>query len=183
MVLSTLRALGTLAFNLRRLEARVRGVNVHPSALIFRNTKFINHQDIEIAAFAEIKEGVIIQAFGRISVGKYCQLNPYTVLYGGHIEIGDNVMIAPHCMIASGNHDFKQLDTPMRFAGSFSRGAIIIEDDVWIGANSTITDGVVIGKGAVVAANSCVTTNVEPYSIVGGVPAKVIGSRLKYANS
>ena len=86
-------------------------------------------------------------------------------------------MIAPHCMIASGNHDHKQLDKPIRLAENISKGPIVIEDGVWIGANSTVTDGVRIGHNAVVAAGSVVTKDVEPYDIVAGVPAKVIGNR------
>lgn len=147
--------------------------------LVHKTSKLIHKECIFIGLGSEIKDYVIIQAAGKISIGKYCQINPYTVLYGGHIEIGDYVLIAPHCMIASGNHDFKQLDLPMRLAGWTMKKPIIIEDDVWIGANSTITDGVKIGKGSVIAANSCVIKDVEPYSIVGGVPAKQIGSRIK----
>ena len=132
-----------------------------------------------IKDFAEIKEYVIIKTFANpVVIGKYTQLNPFTVIYGGSgVYIGDNVMIAPHCTIAAGDHDFKQLEKPMRFSGSITKGPIIIEDNVWIGANVTITDGVRIGKDTVVAANSVVTKDVSPFDIVGGVPAKIIGNR------
>lgn len=132
-----------------------------------------------IKDFAEIKEYVIIKTFENpVVIGKYAQLNPFTVIYGGSgVYIGDNVMIAPHCMIAAGDHDFKQLEKPMRFSGSVTKGPIIIEDNVWIGSNVTITDGVRIGNDSVVAANSVVTKDVAPFDIVGGVPAKVIGNR------
>lgn len=128
---------------------------------------------------AEIKDFVIIRTYtDEVRIGEYTQINPFTVIYGGSgVYIGDNVMIAPHCMIAGGNHDFKQIEKPMRHAGNLSKGPIIIEDNVWIGANCTITDGVTIGKDAVVAANSVVTKDVQAYDIVGGVPAKVIGNR------
>ena len=111
-------------------------------------------------------------------IGEYTQINPFTVIYGGSgVYIGDNVMIAPHCMIAAGDHDFKQIDLPIRHAGDLSKGPIVIEDGVWIGANVTITDGVIIGHDAVVAAGSVVTKNVSPYDIVGGIPAKKIANR------
>lgn len=134
---------------------------------------------IDIGKFAEVKDYVIIRTDSNpVTIGEYTQINPFTVIYGGSgIYIGKNVMIAPHCMIASGNHDFKQIDKPIRFAGNLSKGPIIIEDNVWIGANSTITDGVKIGKDAVVGANSVVTKDIEPYSIVGGVPARILGFR------
>jgi len=144
---------------------------------LHRTAKLIFAENIKIGFKTEIKDYVILQAAGKIHVGSYCQLNPFTVIYGGEVYIGNNVMIAPHCMIASGIHDYKQMEQPMRFAGWFSKGPIFINDDVWVGANCTITDGVTIGEGAVVAANSCVTKNVDPYSIVAGVPAKVIGNR------
>ena len=55
---------------------------------------------------------------------------------------------------------------------------ILVGDDVWIGANATILRGVVIGRGAIIAAHAVVSKDVQPYEIVGGVPAKKIGSRL-----
>ena len=56
-------------------------------------------------------------------------------------------------------------------------GEIIVEDDVWIGANTVILKNVFIGKGAIVAAGAVVTSNIEEYSIVAGVPARKIGQR------
>lgn len=134
---------------------------------------------IRIKRRAEIQDHVIIRTFvNPVLIGEYTQINPFTVIYGGSgVNIGDNVMIAPHCMIAAGNHDYKQTDKPIRQAGNLTRGPINIEDGVWIGANCTITDGVTIGHDAVVAANSVVTKDVAPYDIVGGVPAKVIANR------
>jgi acetyltransferase-like isoleucine patch superfamily enzyme len=140
---------------------------------------------VVINDFAEIKEYVIIRTYENpVVIGKYTQLNPFTVIYGASgVYIGENVMIAPHCMIASGNHYFKQLEKPMRFAKHITKGTIVIEDNVWIGANVTITDGVRIGKDAVVAANSVVTVDVAPFDIVAGVPAKVIGNRKNLATN
>lgn len=137
---------------------------------------------VKIKDNAEIKDYVIIRTFeNEVRIGSYTQINPFTVIYGGSgVFIGDNVMIAPHCMIAAGNHDYKQVEKPIRFAGNLSKGPIIIEDNVWIGANCTITDGVRIGKDAVVGANSVVNKDVAPYDIVGGVPAKFIRNRKDY---
>jgi acetyltransferase-like isoleucine patch superfamily enzyme len=89
-------------------------------------------------------------------------------------------MIAPSCVMAAGNHEYRNLDVPMMFAGDFSNGPIVIEDDVWIGANCTIADNVTIGKGSIISANSLVNKSIEPYSIAGGVPCKVLSSRLQY---
>jgi acetyltransferase-like isoleucine patch superfamily enzyme len=134
---------------------------------------------ITIKRRAEILDYVIIRPSGSpVHIGEYTQINPFTVIYGGSgVFIGNNVMIAPHCMIASGNHDYRQLEIPMRHADNTTDGPITIEDGVWIGANSTITDGVTIGHDAVVGANSVVTKDVAPFYIVGGVPARVIANR------
>lgn len=148
---------------------------------IARTASLKNKKLIKIEKFAEIHDYVIIRTFNSpVNIGKYTQINPYTVIYGGTgVFIGNHVMIAPHCMIASGNHDHKQLDKPMRHGGDLSKGPIVIEDGVWIGANSTITDGITIGNNAVVSANSVVTKSVLPFDIVGGVPAKVISNRIE----
>ena len=71
---------------------------------------------------------------------------------------------------------FKDVEKPMREQG-FKFGVIHIEDDVWIAAQCTILAGVTIGRGSVIAAGSVITKDVPPYSIVGGVPGKVIGTR------
>jgi acetyltransferase-like isoleucine patch superfamily enzyme len=113
-----------------------------------------------------------------VDIGRYCQIGPFTVILAGSgVRIGDNVMIGPHCVLAAGNHDYMQLDRPMRFAGSLSDGPIVIDSNVWVGANVTITDGVHIGHDAVIGANAVVTEDVAPYDIVGGVPARVLANR------
>jgi len=155
----------------RRIFNRVE--NVHKTAILRDEKK------IAFDSTVQIKEYVIIQPHGPIKIGSYTQVNPFAVIYASEygIEIGENVMIAPHVMIAGGNHDFIQITTPMRFAGNLSKGPIIIGNDVWIGANVTITDGVRIGDGAVIGAGSVVTKDVDPYTIVAGVPARKISAR------
>ena len=89
-------------------------------------------------------------------------------------------MIKPHCVLAEGNHEYRNLNVPMLLAGDYSDGPIIIEDDVWIGANSTVLHNVTIKSGAIVGANSLVNRNVESFEIVGGVPIRQLGSRLDF---
>lgn len=87
------------------------------------------------------------------------------------ITIGDHCAIAPEvCFLAAG-HDHHQLDLPDTAA------SIHVGDYVWIGARSIILQGVTIGEGAVIAAVSVVTRDVAPFTVVGGVPAKVIKTR------
>lgn len=165
-----------VSFLKRRLELFQRS-----AVNICRTAKIVEKKFVSIHRTAEIKDYVIIQAFNEpVAIGAYTQVNPFTVIYGHNkVKIGSNVMIGPHVMIASGNHDFKQVEKPMRFAGNLTKGPIVIEDNVWIGANSVITDGVIIGHDAVIGAGTIVTKNVPPYAIFCGNPGKVVNSRLK----
>ena len=95
------------------------------------------------------------------------------------VYIGSYVMIAQKVMIIGGNHNISRTDIPMMLQGDGKQGDIIIHDDVWIGAGAIILTGVTIGKGSVIAAGSIVTKDVEPYTIVGGNPAKLIRKRVK----
>lgn len=146
---------------------------------ISKNVVFRISGLLDINKSAEIKEGVIFQngINNTIKIDEFTQIGPYSCLYGGDISIGKFVMIAPHVMITTADHDFIQMDLPMRFAGCINDGEVIIEDDVWIGANVTITSGVKLGKGCVIGANSVVTKDIPPFSVAYGVPAKVVKRR------
>ena len=151
-----------------------------PKTNIAKSVIFKTKGFILIDETAEIKEGCILQngPNEKIIIGKYVQLNPYCVLYGGNITIKDNCMIAPHVVITTANHDFIQTEVPMRFAGVVNKADLIIEADVWVGGKVSIIAGSKhIGKGAVVGANSVVNKPVPDYAIVAGVPAKIIGYR------
>jgi maltose O-acetyltransferase len=95
----------------------------------------------------------------------------------GPTTIGKNVMMGPDCYVYTRNHQFDRTDIPMIDQGFKDKEPVIIEDDVWIGARVIILPGVKIGKGSIVGAGAVVTKDVEPYSIVAGVPAKLIRKR------
>lgn len=151
--------------------------------VVHKTAMLTDRKRVELAEGAHISEHVIVRACDNpLTVGRFSQIGPFCViLVGSPIRIGNHVMIGPHVVIASGNHDYKQVEKPMRFAGNLTKGPIVIEDNVWIGANVTITDGVRIGHDSVIGANSVVTKDVAPYDVVGGVPARVIGNRLEAA--
>jgi acetyltransferase-like isoleucine patch superfamily enzyme len=86
------------------------------------------------------------------------------------------VICGPRVSFHAENHVYTDPDTPIRLQGVTRRG-IVVEDDCWIGAGSMILDGVRISRGCVVAAGAVVTRDVPPYSVVAGVPARVIKSR------
>lgn len=126
---------------------------------------------------AFIKNNVIIQGSGLLELGENSYISSYCVIgVNEKIIIGKNVMIADSVSLRDTNHKFDRHDIPMIKQG-IETSPIIIEDDVWIAHGAVITKGVTIGTGSIVAANAVVTKNVVPYSIVGGVPAKVIKKR------
>jgi acetyltransferase-like isoleucine patch superfamily enzyme len=103
------------------------------------------------------------------------------------VKIGKKCSIAMNCTFTLSNHLLDTFSThpsdrhlfPHKKGNtsSYSKGDIIIKNDVWIGVNSTILDGITIGNGAVIAAGAVVTKDVPPYAIVGGNPAKIIKYR------
>ena len=95
---------------------------------------------------------------------------------GGSISIGSQTAIGPGSVIRAANHRFDRLDMPIMEQGH-SYGVIVIEEDVWIGANCVITPDVRIGRGAIIGAGAVVTHDIPPFAIAGGVPARVIGQR------
>lgn len=96
---------------------------------------------------------------------------------GGGISIGSHVLIGGNCYIGGGRYLSQRLDIPMMEQGVYSQGAVIIGDDVWLGAGAIVLDGVRIGKGSIVGAGAVVTKDLPDYSVAVGVPAKVIRQR------
>ena len=130
--------------------------------------------------------------FEHVLIGKgtYGELN--VVDFGGNAKliINNYVSIAQHVsFILNAEHYTDHISTyPFKVkilrtqnTESFSKGNIIVDDDVWIGYGATIMSGVHIGQGAVVAAGAIVTKDIPPYAIVGGVPAKIINYRFEDA--
>ena len=116
---------------------------------------------------------------GYIKMGNNIVVNSNACIDGsrnGKVVIGDNVLIAQNVVIRASDHSFDKKDIPIINQGHLS-GEVIIGDGAWICANAVITRNVKIGKHAIVGAASVVTKDVEPYSIVGGVPAKLIRKR------
>lgn len=133
---------------------------------------------IKIGHHCHINDFAVLATYGgKILIGDHSTVNFHSVLYGqGGLTIGNGVRIGPHVVIIPSNHVFEDPDVLIYQQGSKSKG-IEINDDVWIGAGVKILDGVTIGQGAVVAAGAVVNTDVPPYAVVGGVPAKVIKYR------
>ena len=124
-----------------------------------------------------IYPGVYFSHTYGIEVGKNFAINSGSVVDGrGGITIGNNVLFGPNVSIMSSEHQYKKTDTPI-IELNHLMAKVKIHDDVWIGTNAVITAGIEIGKGAVVGAGVVVTKDVSEFSVVGGVPANVIGAR------
>lgn len=149
------------------------GAKVDPRAFIARGG------DVAIGRNSIVRAGtMLLPSGGQIRIGQRTSLNHYVVVNGeGDVLIGDDVMIAAFCSLFAANHEYRRVDIPIRAQGMSTKGGIRIGDDVWIGTHAVILDGVKIGNGAVIAAGAVVTKDVEPYSVVAGVPAKQVGRR------
>jgi maltose O-acetyltransferase len=96
----------------------------------------------------------------------------------GPVVIGKHVMMGPDVVIYTSGHNFDRTDIPMMEQGSTEAKPVTIGNDVWIGRRAMIMPGVTVGSGSVIGAGAVVTKNIPPYSVVGGIPAKVIKTRI-----
>ena len=132
--------------------------------------QILNKGKVDIGRRLKTRDGnLILIDNGKLKIGKYCFFNRNvsitcieSIQIGDHVQIGNNVVIVDH------DHDY------MNGNKGFISKDIIIDDNVWIGANSTILKGVHIGENSVIAAGSVVNRDVPPYSVVGGNPAKIL---------
>jgi acetyltransferase-like isoleucine patch superfamily enzyme len=144
-------------------------------SLIRRNTRmdlmpfndFSIGQDSTIEDYTTVNNGV-----GAVHIGDRTRIGLGCVLIGP-VTVGNDIMFAQHIVASGLNHGYQDISLPISRQAVETK-EIIIEDEVWIGANSVITAGVTIGKHSVVAGGSVVTKSVPPYSVVGGNPAKVL---------
>ena len=115
---------------------------------------------------------------GELALGDYVAVSPGVNIGAddGSIVIGKYAAIGPGSVLRAANHCFERTDIPIIFQGHHS-GKVVIEEDVWIGANCVILPNVRIGRGAVIGAGAVVSRDVEPWAIMAGVPARKIGDR------
>jgi maltose O-acetyltransferase len=137
---------------LRMALYRTAGMRVHPTTNIMMNAFVLQARDI--------------------TIGPNCIIGPFTTLDGrATLTIGRNVNIAGEVLTIGGHH---AVDSP---TAEGLLGKVVIEDNAWIAMRATILPGVTVGAGAYVAAAALVNRDVDPYTLVGGVPAKKIRDR------
>ena len=134
---------------------------------IGENTLVMHHAELHVYNFRDLPHA-------GIKIGRDCLIGEFNVLRGqGGIEIGDRVYTSPFVQLAAVNHVFSDPNRPFVEQGITAQG-ITVEDDVWLGAAAIVTDGVRIGRGAVVAAGAVVTGDVAAHTVVAGVPARAV---------
>jgi acetyltransferase-like isoleucine patch superfamily enzyme len=148
---------GLLGFALRSWFYRLLFAGHGGFGFIYRNVNFVHSYGIRFGRNYHINSGAFFD--GR-----------------GGLTFGDNVLIGPNVVIVSSQHHWSDPSLPIIQQGHRC-APVEVGDDVWIGANAVITPGVKLATGTVVGSGSVVTKSTEPYSIVAGVPARVIGSR------
>lgn len=114
----------------------------------------------------------INNAVGDVMIGDHTRVGLHNTIIGPVI-IGSHVNLAQGITVTALNHNFEDSNKRIDEQG-VSTSAVIIEDDIWIGANAVILPSVTIGHHSVVAAGAVVTKDVPPHSLVAGVPAKII---------
>lgn len=134
---------------------------------VFPWNKFSTGMNCTIEDFVTINNGVgdvLIGNNTRIGIGN-------TVI--GPVKIGNDVILAQNVVISGLNHGYQDVNTPIKDQPVIT-SEVTVEDEAWIGANSTIVAGVTIGKHSIVAAGSVVTRNIPPFTVAGGNPARII---------
>jgi acetyltransferase-like isoleucine patch superfamily enzyme len=136
---------------------------------------------VTVGRFASIRpSGYYGRELGAgLEVGAHSNIGPYCFVgCAGPVRIGERVMMGQSVHLLAERHQMDDPDRPMQDQG-VTREGIVIEDDCWLGAGAKILDGVTIGRGSVVGAGAVVTTSFPPHSIIAGVPATLLRSRVE----
>jgi virginiamycin A acetyltransferase len=147
-----------------------------------RGSKIVIGDHAVIDSFVKIKPA---GGSGNLVIGAHSVINPGVVIYTGNgITFGSHVMIAANCVFSPTSHEFLSRDVVVMKqgfippSGLLGEGSgIVIEDDVWIGANSVVLEGAHVRRGVVISAGSIVKGTLDEYGIYTGSPLKCIGHR------
>lgn len=133
--------------------------------------------NVMIGPYSVIRASMLSNLGDGVRMGRNSSVDAYSYIGAAAlISIGENVIMGQHIAFHAENHNYDRLDIPIRDQGTRRKG-IVVEDDCWVGANTTFLDGAHVGRGCVIAAGSIVRGEIPPYSVAAGFPARVIKSR------
>lgn len=161
-------------------------IEIHPAATVSRLADMedsVRGSRIVVGAHSVIDSFVKVKPVGGkgdLVVGEHVVINAGCVLYTGNgIRIGNHVAIAANCTFAPVNHAYAERGRLIREQGFLpSKGGIVVEDDVWIGANCVLLDGALLRRGCVVGAGSVVRGELQAYTVYAGQPLRPVGERI-----
>jgi acetyltransferase-like isoleucine patch superfamily enzyme len=169
---------------LKKLKLDRIGIEIPFFWLVKFNLKFyqryLRKKFYKVDDSLDIRYGCVVVAPSKISIGKNFIIRPNVHIYADSADmhpsvmIGDNVMFGPGVQLHVNNHVFDSRFLPISEQGYVEKGPIVIKEGAWIGANAILLSGVSIGKNAVVAAGAVVVLDVPDYTVVGGVPARIL---------
>lgn len=166
-------------FSLSLIKSLIMSYGYYIHEHVAWRTQIHAKKNIRVHATASIRNPQNIYIGENSHININCSIWPAA---DSKIILGDNLLMGPGCSLQGANHGIVKCDTPMMFQERTNKGDIVIGNDCWLGSNVTITAGVHIADGCIVAAGAVVTKSIsEPYSIVGGIPAKIIGKRKEKA--
>jgi len=134
--------------------------------------------NVMIGPYSVIRASMLSNLGAGVRMGSNSSLDAYSCIGAtGPVTIGENVIMGQHISFHAENHNYDRVDIPIKHQGTRRKG-IVLEDDCWVGSNTTFLDGSHVGRGCVIAAGSLVRGEIPSYSIVVGAPARVLRSRL-----
>lgn len=185
------------------LSWALRGARVHPTASLLAR-----RGGLRLASGVKVSDGVVlecllgghieleeavwlahhteIQTDGLVHIGRGTTVQRYSSI-NGNVHIGCSCIIAPSVFISSGTHPFREIPhlairmQELEAAADNLDQPVVVHDDCWLGVHAVISPGVTLGKGVVVGANSVVTRDWPPYSVVAGAPARALKPRLTWS--
>lgn len=173
----TLDGLEMMGENVKKfLKYCGEGIRLMPLA------KIAKPEVVELDDYCRLRDFVFIWGGQGVKIGRYTDIQPHVVVWGGgKLTVGDRVSIGPGSVLLTAVYShaegLKMVDGLDEGAAIALYGQLIIENDVYIGANCTLMPDITIGEGAVLGAGSFINKNAEPWGIYAGSPAKRIGTR------
>jgi acetyltransferase-like isoleucine patch superfamily enzyme len=170
----------TACSRIRGLLLRGRGAHMSEKVSIGPRCVFERPGNLSMGSRVALEQDVYLKLVSddaRLTIGSFSFLGKGVEIdCGERVSIGSHVLLAPGCFITDHNHGIsagKRIDQQGCICSP-----VLIEDDVWVGANAVILPGVNIGEGAVIGAGAVVTQDVDAFAVMGGVPARMLSKRV-----